>query len=291
MRAERRNAGRGVLAMLAFGAAALVAVALAGRPGTPAQVHVALVDSVALTDDDGGQALFGNAQLAPGRSVSRCLRVGYAGPGAPGPVRLVATDLSGRLLPHLSVRVAAGTGGGFASCAGFTGTALVYDGPLAGLAGGTATAPGVPTGWDPAPDDARTFQVTVAVDGTATPGQTAGGTFAWVLLTAVPTKVSPSSPAAPPKPARPARTGAPVLSPRWFAEQAQQLFHGGLVVAGRIARHGELPVGWLVALVVFLAVQNRIDGRDPKLALAPVWRDPEVGFPETPTPYGEVADR
>lgn len=280
--------------MLAFGAAALVAVALAGRPGTPAQVHVALVDSVALTDDDGGTALFGNAQLGAGRSVSRCLRVGYTGAGAPGPVRLVATDLSGRLLPHLSVHVAVGTGGGFAGCAGFTGTAVLYDGPLTGLAGGTATEPGVPTGWDPAPDDARTFQVTVTVDGTATSGQTAGGTFAWVLLTGVPAKVSPSGPAAPParaEPARPTRAGAPVLSPRWFGEQAQQLFHGALVVAARIARRGELPVGWVVALVVFLAVQNRIDGLDPKLALAPVWREPDVDFPETPTPYGEVADR
>ena len=113
--------GQGVLAMLAFGAVALLAVALAGRSGTAPPGRVALIGAINLTDDDGDTALFAAAELGPGSSVTRCLRVTYSGPGGTGPVRLLATGLSGPLLAHLTVRVDVGTGGGFAGCGGFSG--------------------------------------------------------------------------------------------------------------------------------------------------------------------------
>jgi hypothetical protein len=43
----------------------------------------------------------------------------------------------------------------------------------------------------------------------------------------------------------------------------------------RAAGHTTLPVLVVLAVVMFLAVQNRIDRRDPKLANAPVRHEPE----------------
>ena len=39
-----------------------------------------------------------------------------------------------------------------------------------------------------------------------------------------------------------------------------------------------VPAGLLLLIGLFLAVQNRLDRRDPKLALAPVYADPGVSF-------------
>ena len=48
------------------------------------------------------------------------------------------------------------------------------------------------------------------------------------------------------------------------------------------AGHTGFPLGVLFLLALFLLVQDRIDRRDPKLALAPVYPDPDVAFPVTP---------
>ena len=160
--------------MLGFGATALLALSVAGQ-SSHAQVPVAKIASVRLTDDDGNRALFNGRDLGPGRTVTRCLRVDYPGSSAGGPVRLVATDVTGTLAGHLTVRVAVGTGGGFAGCTGFSG-AVFYSGPLAGLAGGTADTPGIATGWAPDPATSRTFQMTVSVDPAAAQGEAASAT-------------------------------------------------------------------------------------------------------------------
>ncbi len=44
------------------------------------------------------------------------------------------------------------------------------------------------------------------------------------------------------------------------------------------ARRPGLPLAFLLVVVAFLLVQNRIDRRDPKLAAAPVDAEPELGF-------------
>jgi hypothetical protein len=315
--AVRGGRGHGVLAMLAFGAVALLSIALAGQCRAPAQVRVAKITSVQLTDDDGEHALFNSHDLAPGRSAVRCLRVDYAGPAGAGPVRLLASDVHGSLVPHLTVRVAVGTGGGFAGCDGFSG-AVLYAGTISGLAGGTPAAPGVPTGWEPEPGSGRTFQLTVSVDSGAGQGQSATGTFQWVFLDDVPEPSAPPKaggnspdpphpaaapatkpahvvpPATPPATPRAApRTGtkhsgkkrsglaAVVSSAQQVAERAKRLIGDSVVVGTRVVKHGGFPIGWLVVLGFFLIVQNRIDRRDPKLALAPVWREPDLAFPDT----------
>ena len=96
------RAPRGAFAMLVFGSLSLVLIALAA-PDEPVPVPAAQLASVALTDDDGDQALFTDTELAPGRPVTRCLEVRYAGPAGPGDVHLVADDVTGTLADALQV--------------------------------------------------------------------------------------------------------------------------------------------------------------------------------------------
>jgi hypothetical protein len=44
------------------------------------------------------------------------------------------------------------------------------------------------------------------------------------------------------------------------------------------------PLGLLLVGIVFLLIQYEIDRRDPKLALAPAYADPDLAFDYTPTP-------
>jgi len=50
--------------------------------------------------------------------------------------------------------------------------------------------------------------------------------------------------------------------------------HAAVVVTKNTA----IPLTLLVLVGLFLAVQNRLDRSDPKLALAPVYADPGVSF-------------
>lgn len=52
----------------------------------------------------------------------------------------------------------------------------------------------------------------------------------------------------------------------------------GLDIGVRTARHGGFPLASLAAMTIFLLAQDRIDRRDPKLALAPVSREPYLRF-------------
>jgi hypothetical protein len=49
-------------------------------------------------------------------------------------------------------------------------------------------------------------------------------------------------------------------------------------VASSVSKNTAVPVGLLILVGLFLLVQNRMDNRDPKLALAPVYADPGVTF-------------
>ena len=307
-------------AILLVGSFGLLMIALAG-PGGPAPVRTAQLASVALTDDDGDQALFAATELVPGRPVSRCLEVRYAGAAGPGDVHLVAEDVTGTLADQLAVRVERGTGGGFASCAGFSGS-TVFDGLLTGL--GDDADVGVSTGWVPAARDNRTYRITVEVPAGTVPGRTAGATFRWLVVpgppppaTTPPTPEPTSSTTTPPTatpstvpttaaPSTAATAAAPSTRPASAAPSAGTVHHtpkgpggsggqqrrpgGGLSAAVRqaisdafklaegSARHGGVPILALVALILFVLVQDQIDRRDPKLALAPMLGDPYLYF-------------
>ena len=49
-------------------------------------------------------------------------------------------------------------------------------------------------------------------------------------------------------------------------------------VAAVASTTGAMPVGLLALIGLFLLIQDRLDRRDPKLALAPVYADPGISF-------------
>jgi hypothetical protein len=53
-------------------------------------------------------------------------------------------------------------------------------------------------------------------------------------------------------------------------------------VAAEVAKRSTIPITLLVIVVLFLLVQDRLDRNDPKLALAPVYPDPELSFGPNP---------
>jgi hypothetical protein len=77
--------------------------------------------SMAISDDDGGAAMFQIVNVTPGQSGEKCIAVTGTS-SVPSTVKLYTGDLaSDGLEPYVMVRVEQGTGGGFtAGCDGFT---------------------------------------------------------------------------------------------------------------------------------------------------------------------------
>lgn len=125
--------------------------------------------SVALTDDDAGAARFQAANLVPGATDTRCIKV-TATATVPGVVKGYALNAvrSGLgLEDHILISVNEGTGGSYASCTGFTSSAsLITDMPLSTLAGFGDYAHGM-GGWAVnAGSQSRTYEVTWKFDTT-----------------------------------------------------------------------------------------------------------------------------
>jgi hypothetical protein len=300
--------------MLAVAAFAVIALAYAGS-GRPNAAGMAVISEVPLSDDDGGAALFDVHDLAPGRPMSRCLNVSYDGPPGVGPVRLAATGMSGSLAAQLTITAEVGSGGGFNSCDGFTGSAF-YAGPLAGLQGTDSSWLGVSTGWSPDGVDDRTYRITVVLaDGDAGQGATASCTFQWLMAyESAPAPLNPTLPATPPLPATttpstspPAAppstdvtvgpsTSVPPVSPaprapapppnaqpHGFLPTLAQAWHDAMLIADRLlTRHRGFPIALILASTMFLLMQKSIDRRDPKLMLAPVLHQPKLPFVDLP---------
>lgn len=202
----RRPAAALATAAVGVGGAALLLTA----PTTG--VPVAQLSAAPLAGADGA-AIFAEANLTPGRSVTRCVVIDHH--GTAGSVRLAADDISGDLAPYLSFTIAVGTGGSRASCAGFAG-GVAYTGPLTGLAGGHAATAGVPTGWQPAAaGESRTYRITVTVaDDNAAQGKTTAATLRWLLVPSVGRTPKPTRPAGP---ASPSPAPGASSSPPWSA--------------------------------------------------------------------------
>jgi camelysin-like metallo-endopeptidase len=109
---------------------------------------------VALTDNDGGSAMFNVTNAKPGDTWTRCIKVTYGGT-LPADVHLYLKNTTGVLGPHLTMTMHQGTQAAstFPDCTGFTpdsGAAggLVYAGPATSEVDGTYEAglPLVPAG-------------------------------------------------------------------------------------------------------------------------------------------------
>ncbi|MFN8052568.1 MAG: hypothetical protein U0Q22_14070 [Acidimicrobiales bacterium] len=125
--------------MLAFGVTALaVSFLVVGRTTTAiadaatSPVSEIRPGTVKLSDDDGDASLFPLGDLLPGRELTNCITVTYAGTSLDGDVDLTALG-GGALAPDVAVTVQRGTGGRFDDCEGFVAEAPVFDGTLADL--------------------------------------------------------------------------------------------------------------------------------------------------------------
>lgn len=139
--------------------------------------------TVVLGDDDAEQTLFSLTGLKPGDSGERCIRVTSTG-SVPATVRMYGTGRSNTngLAGALTLRVRMGTGGSAASCTGFTSTATLHNGTLAGF-GVEGFAAGV-GGWNTTGTaaESRTYQLTWSLPTSAplsVQNGAAGLTFVW----------------------------------------------------------------------------------------------------------------
>ena len=151
--------------------------------------------SVAIQDNDGGNAMFSLSGMKPGTSDSACIRVTYTG-SLPASVRLHGTTSGSGLASHASVVITRGSFGtdpGYRSCTGFTpdtGTyvqgqsaGVVYAGTLEDLpaswaAGLVDPVSSTPESWTTGESHVYKFVVTLG-DNAAARGTNAGQIFRW----------------------------------------------------------------------------------------------------------------
>jgi hypothetical protein len=97
------------------------------------------------------------------------------------------------------------------------------------------------------------------------------------VIASVPTEPAPLARAATPKAPEPAVSivGAPLVLEPMPPAPTDALLPTAVRVIQSAAERGSIPVALILIAAVFLAIQNRIDRRDPKLALAPVRDEPE----------------
>ena len=159
--------------------------------------------SVRLTDDDTGQARFRVANMLPGDTETKCIKV-TADASVPSTVRGFTinpvTSVQG-LENRIMISIIAGNGGGFADCAGFaplqdaTNGVIVADAPLSMVSQKNTfeTAMG---GWDvPSGVNSRTYKITWEFDTTGMTqaqidqmqGAKTGVDIQWEMRTAEPT--------------------------------------------------------------------------------------------------------
>ena len=138
--------------------------------------------TVALSDDDGGTALFTASGLRPGSTGSRCLVISSTGT-TEATVRVYGKDLAATasLDRWITVTLTQGSGGAAGSCSGFTPSATAaWSSTLAafpttyGTGGSSWSLAGTPT-------ETRTYQVTYTVDPNA-PNSTQGASAAMTLV-------------------------------------------------------------------------------------------------------------
>ena len=140
--------------------------------------------TVALTDNDGGTALFTAANLKPGSTGTKCIVVSSSG-SLPSAVKLYGTGYTStpgtpgkNLGDVITLKVEEGTGATNAACAGFqpdaAPAATIFNGTLSSFASGsTAYASGVGT-WTPAGvstgSESKSYRVTYTLSSTADNG-------------------------------------------------------------------------------------------------------------------------
>ncbi|MEO7016910.1 MAG: hypothetical protein ABI067_10260, partial [Leifsonia sp.] len=144
--------------------------------------------TVILSNDSASTAMFSATGLKPGSTGTHCIAVTSTGTLSSA-VKLYGTTptTTNALSTYITLTITQGTGGGFATCTGFTPDATgsaIYSGTLANLGtSNTNYATGLTT-WSPtgASSETKVYQFTYTVSA-ATPSSASGGTagigFTW----------------------------------------------------------------------------------------------------------------
>ena len=161
-----RSLGAVVTAVLA-GIALLAAIATvsnaAGVDTTENRGNTFRSGDVVLADDDQGNALFAVPALAPGATVTRCIRVSYTG-SLPADVHLYSATGGSGLDRYLDTTVEVGTGGNATSCNGFVPTSVLFTGTMQALGAAHTNFSNGLAGFDGATDpSARTYRVSATL--------------------------------------------------------------------------------------------------------------------------------
>jgi hypothetical protein len=208
---------------------------------------------------DRGSAVLSLQNAKPGDSASGCLRLVYRG-SEPDRVLLYGSTSGTGFDRFLDLKVERG-----ASCKGGR-HKLVFDGSLKAF-------PDTPTAaleetWSPGEEHTYRFEITVR-DDNAAQGLTARQTFTWSTEGHL---------AHPPDEESVHTTPAGTLAQPPGIDGLRRVLEKIAQVAAEVGKRSAFPTGLLVLVVIFLTLQNRIDRRDPKLALAPVHPTPDLPF-------------
>ena len=126
--------------------------------------------TVAISDNDGGAAMFNVRGARPNDSWTRCIKVTYTG-SLPADVKLYTRDVIGPLAEYLNLQIIQGQQANpvFPGCTGFTAdaTGTLFDGPIGSPTPGNwdSGLPVVPSGhtsWQTG--DTLVFKMTMTLD-------------------------------------------------------------------------------------------------------------------------------
>ncbi len=304
---------------LAIGASVVLpVVALAMLPMTS---RAWAADQLVITSDNSGAPLVSGSNLAPGPMPPNCLTMSYTGAATGDELRLFVLASGSGLADYIDVTIEQGQGGQYGDCSGFTGT-QVYTGTLAALAGAHATELTALLITDLRAGGGAVslrFVFTISSDNRAQ-GGSANADFMWIAGSyassgggstgdpngggpGAPTHLSPTLTVPFSGPPAPSASASASASPKTATlpsggKRHQAAFaptkRAGLAalwhtiasavrkVAAPVVKGAALGLGTLPFVGVFLLVQDRIDRRDPKLAKAPSYADPDLGFSDTP---------
>jgi hypothetical protein len=217
---------------------------------------------------DGAKAVLSLENAKPGSETTGCVPLTYGG-SEPAPVRLYGKTSGTGFDRYLDLTVTRR-----ASCQALERSALVYRGTLEDFPDRLQTA--IEETWAPNETHAYRFEISVR-DDNAAQGLTARQTFTWAAKGNLDTPVGDKTEEA---------DATPLARPPGMNGLGELLRRIGRVAA-EVGRRSAFPTSLLMLVLGFLSLQNRIDRRDPKLALAPVYPTPELSFDAPPETEGD----
>jgi hypothetical protein len=208
---------------------------------------------------DRGSAVLSLENAKPGDSATGCVRLTYRG-AEDARVLLYGTTIGTGFDRYLELTITSGP-----SCA--RAGKSVFDGTLAAF----PDSPGDALAESWSPDEARAYRFSLSVrDDNRAQGLTARQTFTW--------STRGELDSAPPRRTDEPDADAGILAEPPGLDGLRKVLQQIAQVAAEVGKRSAFPSGLLVLVMTFLALQNRIDRKDPKLALAPVHATPDLPF-------------